>query len=76
MHQELPEPGKSARPTWAPAGAVGLADWEVHRANSGQAVETVGLADLEQAGVGLADFKVGLANSEQADNPSLLFVGA
>jgi hypothetical protein len=39
---------KSARLTWALAGAVGLAD-------SGQAVETVGLADWE---VGLADLEL------------------
>ena len=40
---------KSARPTWALAGAVGLAGWEVGLANSGKAVEAVGLADSGQA---------------------------
>jgi hypothetical protein len=43
---------KSARPTWALAGVVGLVDWEVSLANSGQVAEVVGLADWE---IGLAD---------------------
>ena len=55
---------KSARPTWALAGAVGQADREVGLADSGQAV------------IGSDDFKVGLADSEQPGSPPLLLVGA
>jgi hypothetical protein len=46
---------KSARLTWALAGAVGLADWEVGLADSEHAAEAVGLADWK---VGLADLEL------------------
>ena len=67
---------KLARPTWALAGVVGLANWEVGLADSGKAAEAVGLADSGQAAIGSADFEVGLADSEQAGSPHLLLVGA
>ena len=76
MHRQLPRSRKSARPTWALAGAIGLADWEVGLAHSGKAAEAVGLADSGKAAIGSAHFEVGLADSEQAGNPPLLLVGA
>ena len=76
MHRQLPRSGKSARPTWALTGAVGLADWEVGLADSGKAVEAIGLADLGQAAIGSADFEVGSVDSEQAGSSPLLLVGA
>ena len=60
---------KSARPTWAVAGAVGLADL-------GKAAEVVGLADSGQAAIGSSDFEVSSADSEQTGSPPLLLVGA
>ena len=75
MHRQLPIPRKSARPTWALAGAVGLVNWEASLANSGKATEVVGLADSGQAAIGSADFEVGSTDSEQADSPPLLLVG-
>ena len=63
MHRQLPRPRKSARPTWALAGAVGLADWEVSLADSGKVVEAVGLADSGQAAINSADFEIGSADS-------------
>ena len=76
MHRQLPIPRKSARPTWALAGAVGLVDWKVCLADSGKAAEAVILADSGQAAIGSADFEVGLADSEQTGSPPLLLVGA
>jgi len=67
---------KSARPTWALAGAVGLADWEVSLADSRKAVEAVSLADSGQAAIDSADFEVGSADSEQVGSPPLLLAGA
>ena len=54
---------KSARPTWALAGAVGLANWKVGLADSGKVVEAVGLADSGQAAINSADFEIGSADS-------------
>ena len=65
----------TARPTWALAGAVGLADWEVGLTDSGKEAEAVDLADSGQAAIGSADFEVGSTDSEQADSPPLLLVG-
>ena len=76
MHRQLPRPRKSARPTWALAGAVGLTDWDVGLADSGKAVEAVGLADSGQASIGSANFEVGSTDSEQVGSPPLLLVGA